>query len=57
MKNRNKQRLNRKIKQEILDSRDSCGVNDPTPYEAVKEIIKKLRTEYEIKDSDISLFK
>ena len=41
MKNRNRQRLNRRIKQEMLDLRDSCGVKDPTPYEAVKEMIKE----------------
>lgn len=57
MKNRNRQRLNRKIKQEMLDLRDSCGVKDPTPYEAVKEIIKELRTDYEKKGSNISLYK
>lgn len=57
MKNRNKQRLNRKIKQEMLDIRDSCGVKDPTPYEAVKEIIKELQTQYETKGSNISLYK
>ena len=43
MKNRTKQRANRMIKEEMLDIRDSCGVMDPTPYEAVKEIIKEIR--------------
>ena len=57
MKNRNRQRLNRRIKQEMLDIRDSCGVKDPTPYEAVKEMIKELRTDYETKGSNISLYK
>lgn len=57
MKNRNRQRLNRRIKQEMLDLRDSCGVKDPTPYEAVKEMIKELRTDYEKKGSNISLYK
>ena len=57
MKNRNSQRLNRRIKQEMLDLRDSCGVKDPTPYEAVKEMIKELRTDYEKKGSNISLYK
>ena len=40
MKNRKKQRHNCKIKEELLDRKDMCGLNDPTPYEAVKEIIK-----------------
>ena len=57
MKNRNRQRLNRRIKQEMLDLRDSCGVKDTTPYEAVKEMIKELRTDYEKKGSNISLYK
>ena len=43
MKNRKKQRHNRKIKEEMLDRKDMCGVNDPTPYEAVKEIIKEFK--------------
>ena len=42
MKNRKKQRHNRRIKKELLDRKDMCGLNDPTPYEAVKEIIKDL---------------
>ena len=41
----------------MLDLRDSCGVKDPTPYEAVKEMIKELRTDYEKKGSNISLYK
>ena len=43
MKNRKKQRHNRKIKEEMLDRKDMCGLNDPTPYEAVKEIIKEFK--------------
>ena len=43
MKNRNKQRYNRRIKEEMLDRKDMCGLNDPTPYEAVKEIIKEFK--------------
>ena len=39
MKNRNRQRHNRRVKEEMLDLRDMCGVKDSTPYEAVKEII------------------
>lgn len=43
MKNRNRQRLNRRLKEEFVSLRDSCGVKDPTPYEAVKSIIKEFR--------------
>ena len=43
MKNRRKQRHNRKVKEEMLDRKDMCGLNDPTPYEAVKEIIKEFK--------------
>lgn len=43
MKNRKKQRHNRRIKEKMLDSKNLCGVNDPTPYEAVKEIIKEFK--------------
>ena len=43
MKNRRKQRHNRRIKEELLDRKDICGLNDPTPYEAVKEIIKEFK--------------
>lgn len=43
MKNRNRQRANRKLKEEMLDLRDLCGVKDPTPYEAVKEIINEFK--------------
>ena len=41
MKNRKKQRANRRIKEEMIDIIDTCGVKDPTPYEAVKELIKE----------------
>jgi hypothetical protein len=27
----------------MLDLRDLCGVKDPTPYEAVKEIINEFK--------------
>ena len=27
----------------MLELRDMCGIKDPTPYEAVKEIINELR--------------
>ena len=39
MKNRERQRRNRKIKQEMLRLKDSCGIIDPTPYEAIKLIL------------------
>ena len=43
MKNRIRQRSNRRIKEEILDLKNSCGFYDPTPYEAVKQIIREER--------------
>ena len=43
MKNRERQRANRKLKEEMLSIRDHCGVKDPTPYEAVKEIINEMK--------------
>ena len=41
MKNRKRQRLNRKLKEERLNRKDICGVADPTPYEAVNNILKE----------------
>lgn len=40
MKNRKKQRENRKLKskEELLDRRNSCGVKDLTAYNAVRQI-------------------
>ncbi|MGO5053810.1 hypothetical protein ACTQ6A_15085 [Lachnospiraceae bacterium LCP25S3_G4] len=43
MKKRDKQRANRKIKEEMLNHKDMCGINDSTPYEAVKDIIKEFK--------------
>jgi len=43
MKNRDRQRMNRKVKEEMLNLNDLYGVADPTPYEAVRELIKELR--------------
>ena len=40
MKNRERQRANRRIKEEMLSFKDMCGVNDPTPYEAVSSECK-----------------
>lgn len=56
MKNRNKQRANRRFKEEMLELKDICGINDPTPYEAVKRIIKENKYKYESKGSNISLY-
>ena len=42
MKNRKRQRENRRIKEEMLKLKDACGVNDPTPHEAVQELVKEL---------------
>ncbi len=41
MKSRKRQRHNRRIKEEMVKLRDSCGVKDPTPHKAVKELIKR----------------
>ena len=43
MKNRKRQRHNRRIKEEMLERKKLCGVSEPTPYEAVKEIIKEFK--------------
>ena len=56
MKNRNRQRHNRRVKEEMLDLKDMCGVKDPTPYEAVKKIIKEFKHRNESKGSNISLY-
>ena len=51
MKNRNRQRLNRRLKEELVSLRDSCGVKDPTPYEAVRSIIREFRKSKERRKS------
>lgn len=44
MKSRAKIKENRRLKREqLLDTRDFCGIKDPTPYEAVKNIIRMER--------------
>ena len=43
MKNRNKQRFNRKIKEEMLDLKSIYGYKDPTHQQAVREIIKEFK--------------
>jgi hypothetical protein len=47
MKNRIKQRANRKLKlqEERLDKRNNCGVKDLTPYNAVQQIRTKGKAE------------
>ena len=45
MKSRSKIKENRRRKrEEKLDLTDFCGIKDPTPYEAVKNIIRRERT-------------
>lgn len=43
MRNRNVQREMRRTvgREEKLDLHDYCGIKDPTPYEAVKNMIRK----------------
>ena len=41
MKSRKRQRINRRIKEEMLNPRNEYGVCDPTAYEAVRSIIRK----------------
>lgn len=50
MKNRERQRHNRRIKEELLVLKDTCGVKDPTPYEAVKVIIGEFKNNKERRD-------
>ena len=56
MKNRDRQRHNRRVKEEMLDLWNMSGVKDPTPYEAVKEITKEFKHRNESKGSNISLY-
>ena len=41
MRDRKKQRLLRKLKEKGLSPKDETGLQDPTPFEAVKRIIEK----------------
>lgn len=43
MKKRSKQRRNRRKKEEMLKRTDICGVKDPTPFEAIVNIIEERR--------------
>ena len=51
MKNRYRQRTNRKSAHELLGLRDICGNKDPTPFEAVKEIVRTSKKSAEQKGS------
>ena len=49
MRNRQKQRELRKAgirKEEKIEMRDFCGIRDPTPYQAVKNIMYKQLSSY-----------
>lgn len=39
MRNRERQRANRRMKQDFLEMRNSVGILDPTPYQAVKNMV------------------
>lgn len=41
MKNRGRQRVNRRKKEEQLGGRNAYGLKDPTPKEAVDNIIRE----------------
>ena len=41
MRNRQKQRILKKLREKGLSPRDETGMLDPTPYEAVKRIINE----------------
>ena len=41
MKNRKRQRINRRMKEEMLNPVNEYGIGDPTPYLAMRNIIKE----------------
>lgn len=41
MRDRTKQRENRKLKRQMIAMRNACGVVDPTPYYAVKHMLEE----------------
>jgi len=41
MKDRKRQRENRRMKQELIARRNMCGLSDPTPCDAVRNIVKE----------------
>ena len=43
MRDRKKQHERRKLKRQLLAMRNSCGVVDPTPYYAVKNMLEEQR--------------
>ena len=47
MRNRREQRRMRRTygKEEKLDLRDYCGIKDPTPFEAVRNLIRQDRAD------------
>jgi hypothetical protein len=45
MKKRDKQRDNRRKKEEMVSLKDSCGIYDPTPHEALKRIVRGFHKE------------
>ena len=42
MKNRERQRANRRMKQEFLSMRNDMGIKDLTPYYAVKHMVEQV---------------
>ncbi len=40
-KNRVRQRENRRHKEDKIELRDFCGMKDPTPFEAVRNMIRR----------------
>ncbi len=43
MKSRDRQRINRKKKEERLESRNCYGLQDPTPRQAIDNILREER--------------
>lgn len=41
MRDRSRQRANRRTKQEFLSMRNDMGIKDPTPYHAVKHMVEQ----------------
>lgn len=41
MRDRTKQREKRKLKRQMIAMRNACGVVDPTPYYAVKNMLEE----------------
>lgn len=45
MRDRSKQRANRRLKQEMLEMHNNVGIMDPTPYQAVKNMVAQEKTQ------------